>query len=398
MGDATIYKHPRTPYWQAHFLVWDSAHQRWKAKTASTRCKDEAKALEIAREFERLSLVASGQSGQTRVTRDFTMNVLNDILRISGHREVQDTKSWKEYSERWLAAMARKVPQSLSKSSLELYKGHVKKFTAFLGKDATLPINFVTTEKIQDWYLAGSANGLSATTLNSDLRTIHTIFKRCLAEGYISLNPCALIDRETQTGNKRTDFTSDEIKTITDYLQGQRGMEDWLTVWLLGLCTSQRLSDCANASRAHFLVQPDFWIWELTPKKTSRFKKKLRVPIVEPLAGHLRELWKRPSDSLFLAPSLEGRLTSNLSKAFGKILDDAGVSRGMQVKSGAGQNFAAKSFHSTRHTCNSLLANAGVPMDIRRAITGHADDVTNMIYTHFSDEKKQEALASAFKF
>jgi integrase len=70
----------------------------------------------------------------------------------------------------------------------------------------------------------------------------------------------------------------------------------------------------------------------------------------------------------------------------------------MKVKTGAGKNFNAKSFHSTRHTCNSLLANAGVPMDIRRAITGHADDVTNMIYTHFSDEKKQEALASAFKF
>ena len=52
----------------------------------STRCTDESKALQIAREFERVSLAAGGVSGEARISRDFVVEVINDILRLAGHR------------------------------------------------------------------------------------------------------------------------------------------------------------------------------------------------------------------------------------------------------------------------------------------------------------------------
>jgi hypothetical protein len=49
-----------SPYYHAWFLVWDAQQQRWKPKTVSTHASDPAKALEIAKEFERLALAAGG--------------------------------------------------------------------------------------------------------------------------------------------------------------------------------------------------------------------------------------------------------------------------------------------------------------------------------------------------
>ena len=49
--------------------------------------------------------------------------------------------------------------------------------------------------------------------------------------------------------------------------------------------------------------------------------------------------------------------------------------------------------HDTRHTCVSLLANAGVDKRIIQAIVGHkGKDVTDKVYTHINMEVMREAL------
>lgn len=49
--------------------------------------------------------------------------------------------------------------------------------------------------------------------------------------------------------------------------------------------------------------------------------------------------------------------------------------------------------HDTRHTCVSLLANAGVDKRIIQAIVGHkGKDVTDKVYTHINIEVMREAL------
>ncbi len=69
---AKVYSHPRSPYWQAWFMVWDAKAQGWKPATRSTRVTDEAKALTIAREFEKVAWRAAGVNGEARVSRDFS--------------------------------------------------------------------------------------------------------------------------------------------------------------------------------------------------------------------------------------------------------------------------------------------------------------------------------------
>lgn len=49
--------------------------------------------------------------------------------------------------------------------------------------------------------------------------------------------------------------------------------------------------------------------------------------------------------------------------------------------------------HSARHTCNTVLTELGVPVDVRRAILGHASNAINeAVYTHTSDARVAEAM------
>lgn len=49
--------------------------------------------------------------------------------------------------------------------------------------------------------------------------------------------------------------------------------------------------------------------------------------------------------------------------------------------------------HSARHTCNTVLTELGVPVDVRRQILGHASNAINeAVYTHTSDVRIAEAM------
>jgi len=43
---------------------------------------------------------------------------------------------------------------------------------------------------------------------------------------------------------------------------------------------------------------------------------------------------------------------------------------------------AAQSFHSLRHSVNSVLVNAGAPQELRIKLTGHSSADMNAIYSH----------------
>jgi integrase len=46
------------------------------------------------------------------------------------------------------------------------------------------------------------------------------------------------------------------------------------------------------------------------------------------------------------------------------------------------RKFTKRTFHSLRHSFNSVLANAGVTEEIRMKLTGHKSKAMNERYTH----------------
>jgi len=57
-----------------------------------------------------------------------------------------------------------------------------------------------------------------------------------------------------------------------------------------------------------------------------------------------------------------------------------------------GRSVNSLSFHSFRHTLTSILANAGVPVEVRQKFTGHASAEMNQHYTHHEIETLRAAV------
>jgi integrase len=63
-------------------------------------------------------------------------------------------------------------------------------------------------------------------------------------------------------------------------------------------------------------------------------------------------------------------------------------------KSGKGRQFKTLGFHSLRHTFVSELANADVPADVRRQISGHNEEKIHERYTHLDMDSKRRVLTN----
>lgn len=388
---ARVYRNPRSPYWHAHFKTWDAKAQDWKLVTKSTRCTDEAKALSIARQYERLALKVGGANADARVSREFVQAVLNSILDIAGQPVFDDTKRWSDYSAAWLEIQRER----LSARSMINATSNIRQFTRWLGKNSNIPLNTITGEQLQQWYTAQLEEGRKPASVNNTVKALRVVFERAKAEGFCQRNPVDLILRQHDSAKFREPFSLDDLKRLLAYIRAA-GDTEWLTMVLLGLCTGQRLQDCAKARAEQFGMAGQYRVWNLTQGKT---KTTVAIPLVEPLASHISKLLATKTTG-YLAPKLSvlpSGSTNGLAYQFSRLLDDAKIERIKEAKQkgSKGQSRASKTFHSLRHTTNSLMANAGISQDIRRKILGHTNDATNTAYTHMDISTNAAGLQTA---
>ena len=66
----------------------------------------------------------------------------------------------------------------------------------------------------------------------------------------------------------------------------------------------------------------------------------------------------------------------------------------MTVPGKGTRNFTKRTFHSLRHSFNSVLANAGVAEEVRMKLTGHSSKAMNMRYTHLEVRTLKIAVTS----
>jgi site-specific recombinase XerD len=58
----------------------------------------------------------------------------------------------------------------------------------------------------------------------------------------------------------------------------------------------------------------------------------------------------------------------------------------------SGRSVSALSFHSLRHSFNSILANQGIPEELRMMLTGHSSKLVHRIYSHVELSRLQAAV------
>lgn len=389
----TLFRQKGSSFWQARFAVYDAALGKWQAVKKSTKTENRDEARAILTEWARLAKIAGGGIPGAAMTRDYALEVVNHVLRLSGHPMVIDSRPWDEYAGAWLANQKRAVKASSARS----YTTHIDTFNAFLGARRSIPLNRIDSVLLGQHYQRLIAEGRSVSTANNHLKVLGIILQRAVQEGLIRTNPAHLVTRSRDTVRREREvFTPADIRAILGYLTTVDHAAEWRTLVLLGLCTAQRIDDCAKIMWSQIdLDGVPHPIWTLTTGKTG---KRLKIPLVDPLKS---DLGGRSSAHLYVLPNLSTWPIGGekgLSTTFAQHVIAAGVAGTIVPAQGKkGHAFNTKTFHSFRHTTNSLMANAGIADALRRKIVGHDSARVSDGYTHVEAATAGQALVDALK-
>jgi len=368
---ASLWKREKSPFWFCCFTSADG--QRLKK---STKQRDRKKAWEVCLAIER----AEGYAKNGSLTEQTAKKIIGEIVERTTGEPLHHYAASDWFTE-WLAGKM----QTKSAATAERYKQVTRDFLESLGKRAKLSLAHVTPKDIRAYRDAELAAGKSPKTANISVKIVSSVFNSALRQGYIASNPCTALERLPEKTAERSTFTSKQVAKLVSMAEG-----DWKNLILAGYYTGARLSDLSNLR------------WnaiDLNGRLITFTASKTKKPVTIPLHTELeRYLLKSPGvGKAFVFPSLAGKGTGGklgLSGQFAAIMARAAIEGKITRHTAQGRANNSLSFHSLRHSFNSVLANAGVSQEIRQKLTGHASAEMNARYTHHELEPLRAAIAT----
>jgi integrase len=198
---------------------------------------------------------------------------------------------------------------------------------------------------------------------------------------------------------RKETFTPEQVTALVEVADN----DDWKGVILVGFYCGFRLGDCVNLQWKQIDLTSEIKTIRFQQGKTGDEIIMIIHPVLEKFLTALRKQRKvvplaAQSDEAYVFPSLTQRNISPLSKHFRrKIMERAGIKQHVireRNESGSGRSVYALTFHSLRHTFNSILANAGIAEETRMALTGHTTREMNQRYTHRELEVFRAAIGT----
>jgi integrase len=363
---ASLHKDPRgkSPFWYCAYRLPNG-----KRTLRSTKLTDRKAAEEFCRRLE----YASHESKAGRLTEDRARELISEIVE---HATGEPLRNYT--AEDWLREWLQGKKVTKADGTYLKYENAINGFLMSLSNRAKFNVNQIVPRDVLRFRDARVADGLNPSTANDQVKIVRMAFTSARRQGFITHNPAEAVEMLPEdTDSARQPFTVEQAQAILRAAEG-----DWRGAIMVALYTGARLQDVANMRWESVDLQ-NKWI----AFRVGKTKQRLKLPMHEALHDFLLELSAPDNGKAFLFPSLAGKGTggkSGLSMAFARIMERAKV-RGEVVRERQGEkgrSVNSLSFHSFRHTLTSIMANAGVPVEVRQKFTGHASAEMNQHYTH----------------
>lgn len=370
---ASLTRKPGTRFWIACFTD-DTGRQRQR----STKLTSRNEAMKLALEWESAYRKGISEQQVHRVLSDVRAELYGEPLR---------RMSTADFMAGWLAKKEKENAPGTHKR----YADAIRRFLGHQGERAKLPLSSVTQSEVALWreHLAAE---LSPGSVNLYLKILRSALTTACKTGLVSENPAALIGRVRTEVETRRPFTGEELRKLLGVAD-----DEWRGAILMALYTGQRLGDIATVRWA----QVDLPRGEIA-FTTQKTRRRIVLPLAEPLQRHLLDLPASDKPSAPIFPSLcadsDAGGSGPLSKRFYAIMVDAGLAK-PRPKEGKGRGGSKRravnelSFHCLRHNATSMLKNAGVNDAVARDIIGHESAAVSRTYTHIDDDAKRRAIA-----
>ncbi len=369
---ATVIRRDESRYWIACFTDRNGRQLKRSAKTT-----DRNQAMRVAVELERVEQQARAGSLTTAQLR----KVLNDVSeKVNG--DSLAVPSVADYLNGWLDGVkARRATGTHVR-----YGNSVRLFLAHLGPREKKPMTSVTPAEVEGFLNWRLNSGAAPKTAIVDVKTLKSAFRRAELYGIILKNPVVAVQLPKDESSERGIFTQEEVQKLI----GAAPSLEWQTLILLGYFLGARLGDCVQMQWENVLPAEGVIVY--LQKKTG---KKVIIPMHFHILEHLDYL-KTFGTAGFLCPKLATKGPGGkhgLSESFKRIVVGAGIDPGVIEGKGT-RKFTQRTFHSLRHSFNSILANAGVSDELRMKLTGHSSKEMNKRYTHLEVSTLRSAVTT----
>jgi integrase len=358
-------RRPKTPYWIAAYT--DQFGRRRKRSTKKTSEKEARKILNGW-----LKAIEAARDGCLTEAR--AREIIGEIYREASKGKKLYTPTVEEYLADWLKA---EEPTGSENTYIKKEQA-VRLFLESLGDRKFLSLEAITEADIVKLRDELRDAGRRAATVNGLVRKILAQpFRAAHKKGLIRIDPVAGMKAVRGDHVEKHVFTAEQVQRLISKATG-----DWKGMVIAGFYTGARLGDLANLTWDD--VDLEKKLITFLQEKTG---KKVPIPIADALQDYLLTLPLKDEPKSPVFPTLSGKTSagkSGLSMAFGRLMANAGIDQGVIRERGAGvsRKVSGLSFHSLRHSFNSILANAGVPQELRMKLTGHSSTEMNAIYSH----------------
>ena len=403
---ATVYRREGSPYWYCSFYATDPSGAR-KQIRKPTKEKAKKHAETKAQELEQQYKVEHGAGDEKSreimakvreaadlalagdLNADGAQAIITQILALSTGETLQvyTVSEWCSY---WLENRSATTKES----TLKTYRGVIKKFLVHLDTRSDIKLQNLSSRDITSFRDSIRAAGRTGKTANQNIKAIRSCLEAAKREGIILRNVAENTESLPVTDSvEKKPFSVSQVARILEHAP----TTDWKGVCLVGVYTGIRLNDSAS------LIWKDIDLHEgtitIVPQKTDRHRTKLTIPLHPELAEFFLTHPTSEDETTPVFPSLVNKSSggrNGLSDNFSSIMAAAAIERVLlrSREKGAARDMYDLSFHSFRHTANSLMAKAGVDQELRRKITGHTSDRMNDIYTHTEIDSLRQAVNS----
>ena len=343
----------------------------------------------------RLALVAR----EDTLTREWWESFADGAMMACGMKPVF-------YSENIVINVARDwlATSTASQRTIDTYGRHIAFIEAHaFGSKPILSISKMDCEDLMKDFAKGRAKG----TVKVFRSTLQGIFKYAARYEMITRNPSQGLEIVGEEGFERKMFSVEDVRKLREFFANERNVltlskemsveefRDWRAMMEASLRGAIRLSDNSKLTSDDLTWRGDVLFLSYMAEKTRNTTKKVvHIPCSDLFAALVGDR-EGPLFPTLYEMSTQSR--NGLSARWLLLQEAAGVSR-EPVKLASGKVVSTKSFHSTRHTCPSWMAAAGVPEHDIREITGHAGSILNEVYLHQVQEEQAKHKVSMDEF
>jgi integrase len=268
---------------------------------------------------------------------------------------------------------------TISKGYLEIATANTRKHLLPVWGDSRL--RDITVKDVDEWIIRmRRESGLASATINKLLQTLRTVLDSALSEGLVKDNPAKYVKPLHLQTRERGTLTPEEVTLLLSPSVWKDTRH--YAINLIALTTGARLgeiqalqicdvhSDCIEIrhswEQGHGLKEP-------------KWGSVRCVPIARPVFNAIDEVIHstQPATLIFYGESLNTPIGRNWIE---KRLYEALACIGIDERSRRERNLT---FHSHRHTLNTMLRSRGVPDSKVQRITGHKSTAMSNHYTHF---------------